>query len=75
MNYVPSPSWVRENIEGEGEAARSCSYHEVHTFMTESVVLREMGSWSRRKSALKSFHASRTLYNDGLELPSRPSIP
>ena len=37
----------------------------LRTFVTESVVLRGMGSWLRRNSAVKSFHTCLTLFKDG----------
>jgi hypothetical protein len=48
----------------------------LRTFVTESVVLRGMGSWLRRNSAVKSFHICLTLFKDGFSCsPSMPSIP
>jgi hypothetical protein len=47
----------------------------LRTFVTESVVLRGMGSWRRRNWAVKSFHTCLTLVKDGLQPePSMPPI-
>jgi hypothetical protein len=68
VNYSPISVFLKWKKTGG-------SMDGLRTFVTESIVLRGMGSWRRRNWAVKSFHTCLTLVKDGLQPePSMPPI-